>query len=148
MKVILLEDVKSVGKKDDVVTVADGYARNVLLPKKLCVEATPKNIKDIQLKKKHEARIQEEEYAKAKAFAEELATKSVTVPIKVGSAGRTFGSVSTKEIAEAAKEQLGLTLDRKKMVLDAPLKELGTAKVPIKIHPKVTATLEVRVIEA
>ena len=145
MKVILLQDVKSVGKKDDIVNVSDGYARNMLFPRKLGVEATPKNIKDIELKKKHEARIVAEELEKAKAFAGEIAQKSVTVPIKVGTGGRAFGSVSTKEIAEAAKEQLGLDLDRKKMVLDAPIKEVGTVKVPVKIHPKVTASLTVNV---
>ena len=145
MKVILLQDVKSVGKKDDIVNVSDGYARNMLFPRKLGVEATPKNIKDIELKKKHEARIVAEELEKAKAFAGEIEKMSVTVPIKVGTGGRAFGSVSTKEIAEAAKEQLGLELDRKKMLLDAPLKEVGTVKVPVKIHPKVTASLTVNV---
>ena len=145
MKVILLQDVKSVGKKDDIVNVSDGYARNMLFPRKLGVEATPKNIKDIELKKKHEARIIAEELEKAKAFAGEIEKMSVTVPIKVGTGGRAFGSVSTKEIAEAAKEQLGLELDRKKMLLDAPLKEVGTVKVPVKIHPKVTASLTVNV---
>ena len=148
MKVILLQDVKSVGKKDDIVNVSDGYARNMLLPRKLGVEATPKNMKDIQLKKKHEARIAAEELQKAQAFAEELAKMTVNVPIKVGQSGRTFGSVSTKEIAEAAKSQLGLDLDRKKMVLDNPIKELGTVKVPVKIHPKVTAQLAVNVVGA
>lgn len=145
MKVILLEDVKNVGKKDDIVNVSDGYARNMLFPRKLGVEANPKNIKDIELKKKHEARIVAEELAKAKAFAEELGEKSVTIPIKVGTGGRAFGSISTKEIAEAAKTQLGLDLDRKKMVLDAPIKETGTVKVPVKIHPKVTASLTVNI---
>ena len=145
MKVILLQDVKSVGKKDDIVNVSDGYARNMLFPRKLGVEATPKNIKDIELKKKHEARIVAEELEKAKAFAEEIGTKSVTIPIRVGTGGRTFGSVSAKEIAEAARTQLGLELDRKKMLLDAPIKELGTVKVPVKIHPKVTASLTVNV---
>ena len=145
MKVILLEDVKNVGKKDDIVNVSDGYARNMLFPRKLGVEANPKNIKDIELKKKHEARIVAEELEKAKAFAAELGEKSVTIPIKVGTGGRAFGSVSTKEIAEAAKTQLGLDLDRKKMVLDAPIKEVGTVKVPVRIHPKVTASLTVHV---
>ncbi len=147
MKVILLADVKSVGKRDDIVNVSDGYARNMLFPKKLAVEATPKNMKDIQLKKKNEARIAEAQLAEAKAFAEELGTKTVTVGIKVGAGGKTFGSVSTKEIADAAKEQLGIELDRKKMVLTSPLRELGETSVPVRVHPKVTAQLKVLVKE-
>lgn len=147
MKVILLADVKSVGKRDDIVNVSDGYARNMLFPKKLAVEATPKNMKDIQLKKKNEARIAETQLKEAEAFAKELGEKTVTVGIKVGAGGKTFGSVSTKEIADAAKEQLGIELDRKKMVLASPLRELGETSVAVRVHPKVTAQLKVLVKE-
>ena len=147
MKVILLADVKSVGKRDDIVNVSDGYARNMLFPKKLAVEATPKNMKDIQLKKQNEARIAETQLKEAEAFAKELGEKTVTVGIKVGAGGKTFGSVSTKEIADAAKEQLGIELDRKKMVLASPLRELGETSVAVRVHPKVTAQLKVLVKE-
>ena len=147
MKVILLADVKSVGKRDDIVNVSDGYARNMLFPKKLAVEATPKNMKDIQLKKKNEARIAETQLKEAEAFAKELGEKTVTVGIKVGAGGKTFGSVSTKEIADAAKEQLCIELDRKKMVLASPLRELGETSVAVRVHPKVTAQLKVLVKE-
>ena len=147
MKVILLADVKSVGKKDDIVNVSDGYARNMLFPKKLAVEATPKNMKDIQLKKQNEARIAEAQLKEAQAFAKELEEKTVTVGIKVGAGGKTFGSVSTKEIADAAKEQFGIELDRKKMVLASPLRELGESSVQVRVHPKVTAQLKVLVKE-
>ena len=148
MKVILLEDVKALGKKGQVDNVSDGYARNLLLPKKLGVEATGKNMNDLKLQKAHEDKVAQENLDAAKAFAEELKDKQVTVGIKVGEGGRTFGSISAKEIAEAAKAQLGYELDKKKLQLSAPIKELGTTMVPIKLHPKVTGELKVVVKEA
>ena len=148
MKVILLEDVKALGKKGQVVNVSDGYARNLLLPKKLGVEATGKNMNDLKLQKAHEDKVAQENLDAAKAFAEELKDKQVTVGNKVGEGGRTFGSISAKEIAEAAKAQLGYELDKKKLQLSAPIKELGTTMVPIKLHPKVTGELKVVVKEA
>lgn len=148
MKVILLEDVKSLGKKGQIVNVSDGYARNLLLPKKLGVEATGKNMNDPKLQKAHEDKVAQENLDAAKAFAEELKGKQVDVGIKVGEGGRTFGSISAKEIAEAAKAQLGYELDKKKLQLSAPIKELGTTMVPIKLHPKVTGELKVVVKEA
>ena len=147
MKVILLEDVKALGKKGQVVNVSDGYARNLLLPKKLGVEATGKNMNDLKLQKAHEDKVAQENLDAAKAFAEELKDKQVTVGIKVGEGGRTFGSISAKEIAEA-KAQFGYELDKKKLQLSAPIKELGTTMVPIKLHPKVTGELKVVVKEA
>ena len=148
MKVTLLEDVKSLGKKGDTVNVSDGYARNMLLPKKLGVEATAKNLNELKLQKAHEDKVAAEKLEEAKAFARELADTSVTVSIKVGEGGRVFGSISTKEIAEAAKEQLGYEIEKKKMQLSAPIKVLGTTEVAIKLHPKVTAKLKVIVKEA
>ena len=148
MKVILLEDVKSLGKKGETVNVSDGYARNMLFPKKLGVEATGKNMNDLKLQKAHEDKVAQENLDAAKAFAEELKDKQVDVGIKVGEGGRTFGSISAKEIAEAAKAQLGYELDKKKLQLSAPIKELGTTMVPIKLHPKVTGELKVVVKEA
>ena len=148
MKVILLEDVKSLGKKGQIVNVSDGYARNLLLPKKLGVEATGKNMNDLKLQKAHEDKVAQENLDAAKAFAEELKGKQVDVGIKVGEGGRTFGSISAKVIAEAAQAQLGYELDKKKLQLSAPIKELGTTMVPIKLHPKVTGELKVVVKEA
>ena len=148
MKVILLEDVKSLGKKGQIVNVSDGYARNMLLPKKLGVEATSKNMNDLKLQKAHQDKVAQENLDAAKAFAEELKDKQVTVSIKVGEGGITFGSVSTKEISEAVKSQLGYDIDKKKMVLPSPIKELGTTMVPIKLHAKVTGELKVIVKEA
>ena len=147
MKVILLEDVKSLGKKGEVVKVSDGYARNMLFPKKLGIEATPGNMKNLEQKKKIDEKNAAEELEKAREFAKDLETKSVTVGIKVGAGGKTFGSVSTKEIAEAAKKQLGIEIDKKKMVLSSPLRELGETSVPVRVHPKVTANLKVIVKE-
>lgn len=148
MKVILLEDVKALGKKGDMVNVNDGYARNFILPKKLGIEATPKNINDLKLKKANEEKMAKELLEQSKAFAEDLKEKFVTVTIKTGEGGRTFGSVSTKEIAAAAKEQLGLDIDKKKLSLAEPIRTLGTTIVPYKVHPKVVAQLTVKVKEA
>lgn len=148
MKVILLEDVKTVGKKGETVTVADGYARNVLIAKKLGVEATAQNINNLKLQKAHEEKLAKQQYEEAVAFGEELKTKQVIITVKTGEGGKIFGSVSTKEIAQAAKQQLGIELDKKKMQLPNPIKNLGTTLVPIKLHPKVTSELKVIVREA
>lgn len=147
MDIILLQDVKSLGKKGETVKVNDGYARNFILPKKLGVEATSKNMNDLKLQKAHEEKVAQEILDEAKAFAAELADKKVELSIKTGEGGRTFGSVSTKEIAAAAKEQLGYDIDKKKMQLAEAIKSPGTFEVPIKLHPKVTGTLKVHVSE-
>ncbi len=147
MKVILLEDVKSLGKKGEIVNVSDGYARNMILPKKLGVEATPKNLNDLKLQKANAEKVAQENLDAAKAFAADLETKQVEVTLKVGEGGRTFGSISTKEIAEAAKKQLGLELDKKKLQLREPIRCLGITQVPVRLHPKVTGTLKVWVKE-
>ena len=148
MKVILIEDVKSLGKKGQLVDVNDGYARNFILAKKLGLEATPKNLNDLKLKKANDEKVAKEIYEGAKAFGERLKEMEVNVTIKTGEGGKIFGSVSSKEIAEAAKAQLGIELDKKKMVLPSPIKVLGTTMVPIKLHPKVTSELKVNVREA
>ena len=148
MKVILIEDVKSLGKKGQLVEVNDGYARNFILAKKLGLEATPKNLNDLKLKKANDEKVAKEIYEEAKAFGERLKDMEVNVSIKTGEGGKIFGSVSSKEIAEAAKAQLGIELDKKKMVLPSPIKTLGTTLVPIKLHPKVTSELKVNVREA
>ncbi len=147
MKVILLQDVKSLGKKGDIVEVSDGYARNAILPKKLGVEATGKNLNDLKLQNKHAEKVAQENYESAIALAKTIEETKVEVKIKSGEGGRTFGSVSTKEIAAAAKEQTGLDLDKKKMQLPEAIKALGTYEVPVKLHPKVTAKLSVHVVE-
>ena len=148
MKVILLEDVKSLGKKGQIVNVSDGYARNMILPKKLGVEATSKNLNDLKLRKANEEKVAQENLDAAKAFAEDLSTKEIILTLKVGEGGRTFGSVSSKEISEAAKKQLNLDIDKKKLQLENPIRNLGVTNVPVRLHPKVTGSLKVWVKEA
>lgn len=147
MKVILLEDVKGQGKKGEIVEVSDGYARNVLIGKKLGVEATPKALNDLKLQKKHEEKVAQQQYEAAVALGKEVETKKVIVKVKCGDGGRLFGTVSTKEIAAAAKAQINLELDKKKMQLSDPIKALGTYEIPVKLHQKVTAKLTVQVVE-
>ena len=148
MKVILLEDVKALGKKGEIVNVSDGYARNMILPKKLGLEATPKNLSDLKLKKAHDEKVAAENLADAKALAAELEKSSVTVKIKVGEGGRSFGSVSTKEISDAIKSQLGKDIDKKKIVMKDSIKAIGSFTVKVKLHPEVQAELSVKVEEA
>ncbi len=148
MKVILLEDVKSLGKKGDIVNVSDGYARNMILPKKLGVEATPKNMNDLKLQKANAEKVAAENLEAAKVFAVELAKKQVVLKLKTGEGGKLFGSVSAKEISEAAKEQLDMDIDKKKLLMDGPIKNLGVTEVQVRLHPKVTGSLKVRVEEA
>lgn len=147
MKIILLEDVKSLGKKGEIVNVSDGYARNMILPKKLGVEATTANLNTLKLQKANEQKIAAEHLADAKKLAEELAEKEVVVSIKTGEGGRSFGSVSSKEIAEACKKQHGVEIDKKKIVLPEPIKTPGYAEVAIKLHPQVQGKLRVKIEE-
>ena len=135
-------------KKGELVEVNDGYARNFILAKKLGVEATARNMNDLKLKKAHEDKLAAQRLEEAKAFAEELKKVQVTLKIKAGEGGKLFGSISSKEIAQAAKEQQGLDIDKKKLVLPNPIKAVGTTVVPIKLHPQVTGELKVVVQEA
>ncbi len=148
MKVILLQDVKSLGKKGELVNVTDGYARIFILPKKLGLEATGKNLNDLKLQKNNEAKVAQEHLDAAKKLAEELKEGQVVLSMKVGEGGRTFGSVSSKEIGEAVKEQMKLDIDKKKIQLKEQIKTLGTHIVAVKLHPEVTAELKVVVKEA
>lgn len=131
MEVILLEDVRTLGKKGQIVKINDGYARNY----------------DLKLQKKREEKEAAEELAMAKELAATIEDKSVTVYMKTGEGGRTFGTISTKEVAAAVKEQLGLEVDKKKMKLDEPIKTLGTHIIALKLHKDVTAKLTVKVVE-
>ena len=148
MKVILLQDVKSLGKKGEIVTVSDGYARNALLPKKLGVEANNKNLNDLKLQKRYEEKVAKEIYDNAVELSKVVEEQKVVIKVKCGEGGRLFGTVSTKEIVAAAKTQVNLELDKKKMQLSDPIKALGTYEIPVKLHPKVTAKLSVQVVEA
>lgn len=148
MEVILLQDVKSLGKKGEVVKVNDGYARNFILPKKLGVEKTDKAMHELKLQKAAEEKRQQEILEEAQALAKNIEAGSITLKIKAGEGGRTFGSVSTKEIAVALKEQLKLEVDKKKLQLADPIRNFGTYHVPVRLHPKVTAEITVKVEQA
>ena len=141
MKIILLEDVKSVGKKGEIVEVSDAYARNVLLRGKKGIEATGKNLNDLKLQKANDEKVAAENLAAAKALAKRLEQSEVILKVKVGEGGKVFGSVSSKEIAEAVKDQLGIEVDRKKIQLGSPIRSTGEVMVPIRLHTAVTAQL-------
>ena len=148
MKVILLEDVKALGKKGQVVEVSDGYGKNFILKKKLGVEATNANMNDLKLQKAQEEKKARELLEAAQNLAKELEEKSVVIPMKAGEGGRAFGSVSSKEIAAAYKEQCGMEIDKKKIQLPEAIKTFGTHEVAVKLHPQVTRKLYVKVREA
>lgn len=148
MKIILLQDEKKLGKKGEIIEASEGYARNYIIPKKIGAEATPRNLNELKLQKANEERQAKEILEAAQAIAKDLEEKIVVVKIKAGEGGRAFGSVSTKEIAAAYKEQYGIELDKKKIVLPESLKSFGNHEVPVKLHPKVTGKLTVKVTEA
>ncbi len=145
MKIILQQDEKKLGKKGDLVEVSEGYARNYILPKKIGVEATPANMNDLKLKKANNEKIAREQLAAAKELAAQLEEKIVEVRIKAGEGGKTFGSVSAKEISAALKEQYGIDVDKKKLQLPEALKNLGSYEVSAKLHPQVTGKITVKV---
>lgn len=148
MKVILLEDVKSLGKKGEVVNVSDGYARNFIFKKNLGLEANGKNLNDLKLQKQNEEKVAQEHLEAAQELAKKLEAAKVELKIKTGEGGRTFGSVSSKEIAIAVKEQLGYDLDKKKIQIKEAIRTPGMHLVPVKLHQKVTTELKVHVGEA
>ena len=147
MKVILLEDVKSLGKKGEIVNVSDGYARNYVLPKKLGVEANSANMNDLKLQKANADKVAQEQLEEAQKMAALLETKEVVLKMKSGEGGKAFGSISSKEIASAAKQQCALELDKKKIQLPEAIKALGVYEVSVKLHTKVTGKLKVKVVE-
>ena len=144
-EVVLWEDIRKVGRKGDTVTLKDGYARN-LISKKQAAELNAKTLNDIKLQKQHEEKVAEKKLQDAISLKDRLAGMTIRVSVKVGKDGKLFGSVSSKEIAEAFKNQLGIEIDKKKIVLAEPIKELGKKELPIKLHPEVSATLSVEVI--
>ena len=154
MKVILLEDVKSLGKKGEIVNVSDGYARNMILPKKLGLEATPKNLNDLKLQKANEEKVAQENLEAARVFAKDLEDKEVILTLKVGTIGHIEQGIMIigadyviTTANEAAKKQLNLDIEKKKLVLPNPIRNLGVTNVPVKLHPKVTGSLKVWVKE-
>lgn len=147
MKVILLQDVKTLGKKGETVEINDGYARNFVLPKKLGMEATNKNLNDLKLHNANEAKVAQEIYEQAQEYAKVVENTTVVVKMKVGEGGKTFGTISSKEIAKAALDQHKMDIDKKKIQIVDPIKNLGVYEVSVKLHQKVTAKLKVKVEE-
>lgn len=147
MKVILTEDVKSLGKKGDIVNVNDGYARNFILKTNKGIEANAKNLNDLKLKKANDDKIAQEHYEAAVELGKKIEAGKIEISIKTGEGGKAFGSVSSKEIAQEVKAQMNLEIDKKKVQLKDAIKALGTYEVPVKLHPKVTAKLKVVVTE-
>ena len=148
MKIILLQDVKTLGKKGEIIEANDGYARNYILPKKIGVEATPKNLNDLKLQKSNEAKVAQEQLKAAQELAKVLETKQVVVKVKAGEGGKMFGSVSSKEIVAEFKKQHNMELDKKKIVMTDAIKAFGNYEVAIKLHPQVTGKFTVKVTEA
>ncbi len=147
MKLILLEDVKSVGKKGDLINASEGYAKNFLLPKKLAVEATKSNLNDYELKQKADAKRRQEELEKAQEIAAALKDKVVTIKVKTGGNGKLFGSVTNKEVADAIVEQTKLEIDKKKVSIGDPIKMVGERTAVVKLHPKVSAEVTIKIEE-
>ena len=148
MKIILLQDEKKLGKKGDIIEASEGYARNYILPKKIGVEATPKNLNDLKLQKANTEKLAQEQLDAAKELAKRLETMEVVVKMKAGEGGRAFGSISSKEIAAAFKEQNGIEIDKKKIQLPEALKNFGTYEVTVRLHPQVNGKFRVKVQEA
>lgn len=148
MKMILLQDVKSVGKKGELINASEGYAKNFLLPKKLAVEATKSNLNDYDLKQKADARRKQEELEAAQEIAKALEDKVITIKVKTGSNGKLFGAVTNKEVAEEIIKQTNLPIDKKKVSIGDSIKMLGERTAVIKLHPKVTAEVSIKIVEA
>jgi large subunit ribosomal protein L9 len=147
MKVILLQDVKGQGKKGQVVNASDGYARNFLLPNKLAIEATSKNLNELKNKQIAESNRKKQELEEAKKQAEVISKLQVTIKAKCGENGKLFGSVTNKEIADTLKAQHNLNIDKKKIVLPEPIRSLGSFQMEVKVYPEVSAKLNVKVEE-
>lgn len=147
MKVILQSDVKNLGKRGDLVDVAEGYARNFLIPRGLAVEANASNLRSLENQKSQAKARQERELEEARRQATQLGELTVKIARKSGEGGRLFGSVTPGDIADAVRQAAGIALDKRKIELDEPIKALGTYEVSVRLHPGVSASLKVQVVE-
>lgn len=147
MKVIFLQDVKGKGKKGEVKNVAEGYARNFLIPRGLAVIADESNMKQLKQQQKMESKRKEQEKEQAEQLATKLEKITVNIPAKAGEGGRLFGSVTSKQVAEELQKQHRIKIDRRKLELPEPIRNLGVTQIPLKLHPEVTATVKVQVTE-
>lgn len=143
MKVVLLADVKGQGKKDDIINVSDGYARNYLIPRRLAVEADAKVLNEIKNREAARKRREEMERQAAKELAEKIAALTVKTKLTTGANGRVYGSITAKDICDAMEEQHGITFDKHKLVLPAPIKALGAHSIPVKLYADITGTINV-----
>jgi len=146
MKVILQQEVKKLGKKGDVIEVSEGYARNYLLTQKLAIPATASNVNNASQKKASEERKVQQAVDEAKLLAAQIAKIEVTIPVKIGEGGKIFGSVTSKDIAEAITSQHKVELDKRKIDLKDGIKGIGTYPVTIKLHPEITAKIQVHIV--
>lgn len=147
MKVILLKDVKGLGKAGDLVNAKDGYARNFLFPKKLAIEATPANLEKWKERKKLEAEQEKKEHEEALKLREKLESISVELKGKAGEGGKLFGSITSKDIAENLKKQHNIDVDRRKIEMKDNIKSIGETLVEVRVYPEITAKLKVKVVE-
>lgn len=145
MKVILTADVKGTGKKGEIVNVAEGYARNFLFPKKLAIEATGANLKEIERQKQVLDKKKADEKERAQQLKARLEDLTVTIPVKTGESGRLFGSITSKDIGEVLEKMHGITVDRRRIEIKTPLKNLGVHPVTLKLHPEITVTLSINI---
>lgn len=145
MKVILQQDVKGLGKKGEIVEASDGHARNFLIPRKMAVQASSSNVHEVQQQKQAQAKRKAEELEKAKALKAQLEELTVTIQTKAGEGGRLFGSVTNKEIAEALEKQHKIKIDKRKITMTNPIKDLGDITVEVKVYPNVSANMNVKV---
>lgn len=145
MKVILKEDVKGLGKKEQMVEASDGYARNFLFPKGLAVEATAANMNIMKTKKEAEAAKKEREIAQAKEMANKIKNITVTLKVKAGENGKLFGSITSKDVAEALKTQQKLDIDKKKLVMPDSIKSIGTFEAEVKLYPEISSKFTVKI---
>jgi large subunit ribosomal protein L9 len=147
MRVIFLSDVKGQGKKGEIKDVSEGYARNFLIPRGLVKEATDGNVKGLEVQKQSEQRKKDQEKVQAELFAKTLSELTLTIKARSGDAGRLFGAITNKQIAEELAAQKKIELDKKKILLDDPIRTLGVTEVTVKLHPTVTAKLKVQVVD-
>ena len=147
MKIVLLENVKKLGKKDEVIEVSDGYARNVLIPKKLGLPATAENLNNVRLKNKNEEKKEENLRGIAEKNKEIIEKEKFVVTIKAGANGKTFGSITSKEIVDAIKSTTNIEVDRKDILLDESIKNVGNYDIDVKLHKDIHAIVKVEVKE-
>ena len=145
MKVILLQDVKDIGKKDDIVNVSDGYARNFLFPRKWAMEATENAVKVVERKREAERRKEAEARAAAEQIAAKLKNKVVILKVKCGEKGRLYGSVTAQEVADAVKAGYEYEIDKRKVEIKEPVRQLGDYEVTLRLYPNVTTKMILRV---